>query len=269
MNINGPWFLLDGFSSRDNRESGRSSFASIRGFFIPRADLQDTLSLLRKYKILRDSIGDLPEVHDLFSGELPWSRDFLSEQVEEIEIYLGDKLQPILDSEKIVILINGVPLSSKEEAIAVNGQRMRTVPEFGQIPVEVPVISSTFGVRSHIDRPSGVIPSHRLCQSFDLWHDLPGWDMVDSRGQKASISTSFNVGTLANERMTYLRRELFRNYLHSRNLSFLWIVWGERNIYWEAPSRPQNQGKTYQYFSQIFYYENDKIRLLSRSPGLH
>ncbi|EEY89629.1 hypothetical protein HMPREF0017_01933, partial [Acinetobacter lwoffii SH145] len=107
-------------------------------------------------------------------------------------------------------------------------------------------------------------PNPEICQSMNLRYQNGEPDLYDDKGLASVFRTLSSTTNNLKGSVSYLRKDLFENYLDDTNQTFIWILWGERNQQYEGYS--QGKDDIHQYFKDgnylhksIFIWENHKI----------
>lgn len=108
----GPWVLLRGFLSQENKQGNRDMFASIQGLIVKPEEVEEIVeTLMNQEKIDRDNTPFCPEDYYTYAGEVPWCDTYPENSWEEVSLKIG--AVSVLE-ERQVILRDGEPISDEE-----------------------------------------------------------------------------------------------------------------------------------------------------------
>ena len=116
-NIDGykdSWILLDGFFNLQDKDMKKQIYLFSRGFFVHEKDEEEIYKFLKTQDLSNRYLPELFENHNIFAGEIPWSKMFVEDKWDEISFENGfeDKECPI---EKRVLTKNNELLSEEEK----------------------------------------------------------------------------------------------------------------------------------------------------------
>ena len=222
----GPWVALSGYLEEEDIESQRR----ISGF------LQAALVERESEQKLRDALASqqhpgsfwglrLPEAHYVFAGEMTWSA------CARLGLSEDDLQQPYSEV-----------LSGADEQ--------------DQVAIERP--AHFYGWESYHSATNNAggypVPAVTLAESFDLRVIPASLDWCDPNGRRASITCSPPSNVNEAGHLLYFREDLIRDYCAKHNYELVWIVWGERDVWFADYSRdrPDWLNRAYTDYSNVW-----------------
>ncbi|MDO9309078.1 MAG: hypothetical protein Q7V04_08445, partial [Deltaproteobacteria bacterium] len=229
----GPWVLLDGFISQEDKFANREFFAFPRSLLVRQEDSAAFLPRLARQKLGGRWLPEIPGDHYIFGGEIPWSPLFPTNGWTRISF--ADRWDDSISSEN------------------------------DNFDVIIPVRSHQWESYHSGANESywANVPAREIAESLGLWLRLPSWDFYDPKGQRVtrllSLGSSFNKS----QKLLYLRRDALDHFLGEQGLSLVWGVWGERRVAkHEDVMARKDTNSDYADFQSIFLYENGNCRLI-------
>ena len=282
----GPWVLIDGSIRQEEETKKRGIFIFSRGLMIGRRRLQKFLARLQKQNLGGRWLPEIPEDYYSFAGEVPWSDTFPLNEKEKVGFQVGVKRRKVR-SDRIsqTRLLSDILKRVKDlgyQELVEERLRLARVEAKKKSPLfeEVPIIEEyriLLPVRYNMweSYHSGVNPgqyslvlAREVAEDLGLWIKLPSWDMYDSDGRRASISTGWEEPSRTNQTLLYLRKDLLDKFLKRRRISLVWGIWGEREtLTRENNSLRQSKAKSVRYkvYQQIWQYGEHKPLLVRRT----
>lgn len=185
----GDWMLAEGFV--EHKAAGRRVFGFFRTVLLDQSDLDAAQAMIDDQEYLgNDFFPRLASLGDLFAGEMPWSRRFVTPRDEQYPDVLQRDWQD-------------------------SGIRV------GQLAVDFePIERKGPGLLSQ----GYAVPSHEFATEFSL-RQMPGTlDLVGLDGTRASAA--FAVAHPWTGHLLFLRREMVLAYAGDR--AVVQVAWGER-----------------------------------------
>lgn len=108
----GPWVLLRGSLSQEEKKDNRDIFASIQGLIVKPEETEKIVETFMSQEAMdRSNMPFCPEDYYIYAGEIPWCDIYQENGWEEVPLKIGSVLVP---QEQLVLLCNGAPVSDKE-----------------------------------------------------------------------------------------------------------------------------------------------------------
>lgn len=290
----GPWIILDGHINQQDERRGRSIFASIRTFLVPKKEKQSIISLLEKQDIGGRWLPEKREFHNVFSGEIPWidvfedsgkiSIDFVTEEYpvkvkEEQEVYYldGERIElSFLDTLRFSnihlpsILGDSQERFSEEDfaRIQIRKEQVETVKiekKTKSFDVIQPVCDlKTVGKTLTDVSGGGTTLTREIAQLVDLINIPQTFDLKTKDGVRATIQNAYRISSYKNsERLFFIRKEILNAILEKQDVSLVFAVWGERKLslgqFESRNDSDGDHGKSYAGFQSIHDYDNIEI----------
>jgi hypothetical protein len=181
----GPWILVHGFLSAEDRLLGREAWSFISAMVVEKGDKADLVAALgsgTRPKVARD----VPSDYYTFAGEIPWNPRFAGSTLEE---------------------------SEPDDAY-------REVVRAGSNEMSVEVLAHDYAWESYhseINRAgSARVPSRLFSSRFDLRSVPQGFDQCLPDGSRATITLSGVDGLQGN--VLYIRGDLILQYVGDRDV---------------------------------------------------
>lgn len=222
----GPWVALSGFLEQEGIESQRRIFGILHAVLVERDSEQKLRDALGSQRHLGNAWAlRLPETHYVFAGEMTWSAC--------ARLGLSEDNLPQLYTEAF-------PGAGDENDVS----------------IELP--AHHFGWESYhsVTNEAGgyPVPAVTLAESFDLRVTPASLDWSDSQGGRASMTLAPPSNFKETGYLLYLREDLIRDYCAKHNYELVWIIWGERDV-WFADylrDRPDWLNRVYMDYSHIW-----------------
>ncbi|PET72763.1 hypothetical protein CN533_04995 [Priestia megaterium] len=270
----GPWVLLDGYFSDENKEQTRSCFFFPRGLLVKESNFEKIISLLRKQPLGGRWLPELPTDSYVYAGEIPWS-DIYNENGETELEFVTAKVREPAQLEKRVLIKEGNKLTDAEEKKfmdrLVNEEKIGFISRFmngleaieehsvdlkpygikiekeiieqliikeekEKINVLLPVRENNWGEgRSGIIPSRNVaIPTKELTDALGLINQPQTFDLYEKDGRKASMTVEFGENYRDRQQFTYLRQDLLNEFLDKEEYRLIWGLWGEKEISYKS-----------------------------------
>lgn len=257
----GPWILLDGFITQEDKNLQRNSFCFIRSFLVDRQLSELFTKHLSKENFGGSRLPETPSVIYTFAGEIPWCEVFPKNGMYEFPFVVGKEKKKVIKTQKGLYL-NGEKSESvppdlvrkfiydhnrkdssdqheKPEGHEIDDIEIREVAveteeiieEYEKIEALVPVCD--FGWEGYQSITSDTGYGTTLAKEISLYLDLVGYpqtfDLYTKNGKKATLNISNKNGVHNNyQSLLFMRKGLLETYLDSHDLELIWVVWGER-----------------------------------------
>jgi hypothetical protein len=288
--IVGPWVLLDYYIKQRNSETKRTFGMWIHTRIIEHRQL----SLLSSLSY--DSIDSARQFESTshssyaYAYEVPWADtwpyglednlefdngwEYVCKRNEHIILYRKGKRLSNTESDQIfhdcILKAEGVDkVASMLKVLSDKGLRLRSLitekktRQRRQIKVRAENPVHGFCWESHHSDVNDLsyitLPSKRICNTLKLSMDIPNWDFIDSKGQKAIIVAKVGDESHEAQEAVYIRQDLIENYLNITKSHLIWSMSGERlSLYGDEYGQFQipNEGKnTIRRFHRLLIYK--------------
>ena len=274
----GPWVLLWGSLSQEDKKDNRDIFALIQGLIVKPEETEKIVeTFMNQDEMDRTNMPFCPEDYYTYTGEVPWCDTYPENSCEEIQI----EIEKVLVSEqRVKFLRNGelIPweevnefwnsiadvlesgdektlearLSERNLEITIETVEIEE-PKYQTFEVLVPVRENNWeDHRSAINSNRSVtIPSRQIAETLGLCGQPQSFDLFEKEnGKRASITFRYGEGWGEMQHFTYLRQDLLERYLAETGGELIWIIWGERR------QVSQNPGAPYKYFHEVKTYRD-------------
>lgn len=262
--LTGPWILLDGHCSQQDKDAERIGFVMLQSFLLLKDDEQEFIRLMRKESPRGSWLPEAYENHYTFAGEIPWCDTFPRSDLRTVNFVIGStkvKVSPNDPRYNLRFILN---FGGLQKAIGPGAPpEFEQVDVYRKIPVYVPMWRSSFSSTGSIERPSCVVPAKELAELFHLWLSLPTWSMYDQSGKLCSIATGYAGKDSNYEHHLFFRKELIDELLESQNLALVWAVWGERQHFGERHAMTNAPSHGYKQFIQLYRYRGGHPRRIT------
>ena len=274
----GPWVLLWGSLSQEDKKDNRDIFTLIQGLIVKPEETEAIVETFTNQEAGdRSNMPFCPEDYYTYAGEVPWCDTYPENSCEDIQIEIGKVLVPEqrvkllrndkpIPSEEIYELRNSITdlLEKEDEETLKAWLRKRNLDiaiEIGEVEeteyktfeVLVPVRENNWeDHRSAINSNRSVaIPSRQIAEALGLCGQPQSFDLFQKEsGKRASITFRYGEGWGEMQRFTYLRQDLLERYLAETGSELIWIIWGERR------QVSQNPDASYKYFHEVKVYRD-------------
>ena len=235
-NLEGEWVCLDGFVNETDNTILRSRFTFIRGFFIENDEYEGVFDRLKNQDMggrwLPDPNGD----YDLYLGEVGiWDEGYSNNNWRELNFKIGTEKEKVDEDDLSFQWLENI-FKENKTAIKPKSKRKKFMEReksiYDKRKVLLPVIEHKFSTSdTSIKTPNGYLPNVEIQRFFDLVLKPQTFDFYDTNNKIVSITFEHNLG-IENytQRFTFLRKDMFDEFLEANNLSFAWVQWGERDI---------------------------------------
>lgn len=274
----GPWVVLTGYLSQEDKQVNRSMFAWLQGLIVKSDEVEEIVEILnRQENIDGHTVPFIPEDYRTYAGEIPWSDTFSTNGWEE---YSFEIEKDIVLHEQSELLRDGEPISLYEEfqfwhsephliekedeeilKARLSEQNLEIdikmveveQPKYQQFEALVPVRDNCWEESCSAANPhrSIAIPAREIADSLNLYGHPQSFDLFEKvNGKRASIS--FRDGEIWGnvQHFTYLRQDLLERFLNELGGELIWIIWGNRRKVSQNPDDP------YENFHEVKIYRD-------------
>lgn len=239
----GEWVLVEGFVKGADSHHDRELFASLRGLFVAKKDV----NTLRSKFLSIDYPGNhhIPDGGDdyyVFAGEPGHRHNFARHLLKRNDQYRRQTAEAFDDyerdysaAEKRSLTITIASMSGEETSDEEGSVLEISVPTTRHIPgVRLELPSIGFGWESyhsaHNTFSGFQIPTPSLIQRLGLSCSNREIDFFDASGRPATLYRQAGEGYSGNKhKLFYVRADLLRRYLKETRQVLVWCNWGERD----------------------------------------
>ncbi|CAN5803349.1 hypothetical protein BH09VER1_BH09VER1_49610 [soil metagenome] len=275
FNEKGPWLMLDGYITQQDKVSGRELFCFIRTFLIQKKDRSAIVGALKKQSMHGRWPPEKPQEIYVYAGEFPWCSTLDADYATTLRFVTERKMVTVMRRRPAPG--NVVTIEAIDEAIELLRQRKSLAREVvdsitqrgrsGLVPTQevrekatefkatIPVCDFCWAGSTIDDMSaSGVFLAKPVAQALDLrW--IPGThDLADIQGRRATGNTHFGVER-NQQQAFFVRKDLFVEYLRQTKQALVWVSWGERQIthHWADHVRDNREkfGPPYKVFHTV------------------
>ena len=258
----GPWVLLRGFLSQEDKRDNRDMFASIQGLIVKSGEVEKiNETLMNQETADRNNMPSCPKDYHTYAGEVPWCDTYPENSIEKIRYngksIPGEEAYKFWDS--IIDLIEKEDEETfearlREQNLDITIETVETEEsEYQTFKVLVPVRGNNWEDYHSAIIPSRsvAIPSRQTAEILDLCGQPQSFDLFEKEnGKRASITFHYGEGWGERQHFTYLRQDLLERYLAEIDGELIWVIWGERRQVSQNPDAP------YKYFREVKVYRN-------------
>ena len=276
----GPWVLLWGSLSQEDKKDNRDIFALIQGLIVKPEEVEAIVKTFTNQEARdRSNMPFCPEDYCTYAGEVPWCDTYPKNSCAEIQIEIGKILVP---ERRVKLLRNDKPIPSEEiyelsDSITdllekgdedtlkawLTERNLEIAIETGEIEeTEYKIFEVLVSVRENNweDHRSAInsnrnvaIPSRQIAEALGLCGRPQSFDLFEKENAKrASITFCYGERWGEMQRFTYLRQDLLERYLTETGSELIWIIWGERRQVSQNPDAP------YKYFHEVKVYRDSR-----------
>ena len=280
----GPWVLLRGSLSQEDKQSQRNMFVFLEGLIVKSEEAEEIIETLKELeKIDGHTLPSCPADYRTYAGEIPWCDTYPKNGWEEMSFKIGTVLVP---EEQLVLLRNDEPISDEEvdnfwhdisdlikkkdwKAVKAQLREQDLEPEIKAVEVEKPkyhAFEVLIPVRENCWEESCsaanfhrtiALPAREIAESLGLCGRPQGFDLFEKEnGRRASISFRYGEKWGEMQHFTYLREDLLERYLEEINGELIWVIWGERHQILQDFQISQNITTPYKHFQEVVTYHH-------------
>ncbi|MED5244983.1 NACHT domain-containing protein [Priestia sp. LL-8] len=270
----GPWVLLDGYFSDENKEQTRSCFFFPRGLLVKETNFEKIIFLLRRQPLGGRWLPEVPTDSYVYAGEIPWSDTYNKNGETELK-FVTAKVREQAQVEKRILIKEGKKLTDAEEKEfmdrLVNEEKIDFISRFmngleaieehsvnlkpygitmekeiiekliikeekEKFNVLLPVRENNWG-----EGKSGIIPSRNVAiptkevtDALGLINQPQTFDLYEKDGRKASMTVEFGKNYRDRQHFIYLRQDLLNKFLEKEEYRLIWGLWGEKEISYKS-----------------------------------
>lgn len=262
----GPWVILRGYLSQEDKQVNRSMFAWLQGLIVKSEKVEEIVKILnRQENIDGHTVPFIPEDYRTYAGEIPWCDTYPPNNWQEFPFLVRKYKIPkkqfeLLRGGEPIYLIDDFELWDTTRKLIEKGDekrlnellrernleiRIKTVDEekleHKDFEVLVPVRDNSWEESCSAANPhrSIAIPAREIADSLDLYGHPQSFDLFEKiNGKRASIS--FRDGEIWGnvQHFTYLRQDLLEHYLAEIDGELIWVIWGNRHLVSQNPDDP-------------------------------
>jgi hypothetical protein len=247
----GPWLMLDGYISQQDKVSGRSLFCFVRAFLIQKKDQRDVVRALKKQSMRNRWPPEKPSEIYAFAGEFPWCSSFDADYATTLRFVTERKMVtvmrggPVIEPvEAVGIIENALQLLRQKKPIpkklmsavaSVDRTKLFPVQEVREKATEfkatIPVCDFNWEGPTVDDvSVNGILLAKPIAQALNLRWISGTLDVADMQGRRATQNTSFGAEVGNRQHGFFVREDLLVKYLRRTKQALVWISWGERQI---------------------------------------
>lgn len=203
----GPWVALRAFLNREDVDSQRRGFGYLHAVLVERANEQQLRDVLHSEPHPGSLWALQPPSFYVFAGEMPWSG------CARFEMQGGDPRQ---------LYTGALPRTDGAE-----------------VPIELVAHYYEWKSYHSLTNKAGnyPVPAVTLAESFDLRVIPATLDWCDSQGRSVSMTLAVPPNFEGSGHFLYFREDLIRDYCAKHNYELVWLVWGEREVWFADYSR--------------------------------
>ena len=215
----GPWVLLWGSLSQEDKKDNRDIFTLIQGLIVKPEKTEAIVETFTNQEARdRSNMPFCPEDYYTYAGEVPWCDTYRKNSCEDIQIEIGVEETKYKTFEVLVPVREN---NWEDHRSAINSNR------------------------------SVAIPSRQIAEALGLCGQPQSFDLFEKEsGKRASITFRYGEGWGEMQRFTYLRQDLLERYLAETGSELIWVIWGERRQVSQNPDAP------YKYFHEVKVYRD-------------
>lgn len=257
----GPWAMLDGYISQEDKRKGRSVFANVRSFFVANEEREELISYLKKEDLENYRLPHKQGVHHTFAGEVPWCDTFPALDDVDIEVKSGERKVKLKKKDYRFFLNDEVFNPTYFDLMRLSGKDFfpslgrtdsdlsddeikdvkvkvklidfeQIVPEYRVFRLIQPACDISMpGYNLHNTTPSGTTLSKRISNILNLVNIPQTFDLQNATGERATIqfryATKFPHVT---ENFFFIRESLLQKILDELDMSLIRVVSGGLEI---------------------------------------
>lgn len=256
----GPWIALDGYLSQEDIVRDRKLFCFTRSFLIRNKDKESLFGNLEKQNLGNRWLPEKPEDHYVFGGEFPWCDIYPKNGLTELS-FVTNKVPIKVKQSQYEYFLDGKSLGKSTHDFGIHYLTM--INRFGEIDesyteeelkriktkesfIEVDdwryehqkynIIIPVRDFSWEDYHTTASVPGHAINLAKEIATNIglichpQTFDYFTKNGNKAAINISNQHKELKNrESWFFIKEDLLINYLKKHDLTFIWVVWGERN----------------------------------------
>ncbi len=277
----GPWLMLDGYFTQQDKVTGRDLFCFVRAFLAPKKDEKPLVAALKKQSMRGRWLPEKPTEVYAYAGEFPWCSTYEIYPTVTMRFVTKRWTETVLRrrTHKLTVIAQmrqafDSMLVGKEgeleqtrakkttQSQLVEGQEIRE--EATELEVTIPVCDFQWeGPTIDDQHVSGVFLAKPIAQALNL-RLIPGThDVADSQGRRATCNTSYGADSREDRQQAFfVREDLLMNYLRRTKQVLITVSWGERGAaHHLAEQISKNRaafGETFKVFHTVRTLKPDK-----------
>jgi len=224
---NGPWILLDGNISEENKSLDRHFYTSINSFFIAKTATKGLFEDHNKYGHENVQKPESYPYHNLYSGELYTSVNAEIDFESTIDITTGTKMEkstvpPIYFRDSKFLQEDGADKTHWIE-----------VPQIREIDCLLGVLDYhwEYSYVTDLVNQSQPVLMPWIFEHLNLTFDPVTFEYCDENGNLAVIYSSSVSDVPGNyKRFLYLRKDLLDKLIEEKRLDLVWNIYSERRV---------------------------------------
>ncbi|MBT9316088.1 NACHT domain-containing protein [Leptothoe spongobia] len=223
----GPWIMLDGYISQENKKLGRSIFCFIRSFLVLSDEADSFIQHLSKQNLGGRWLPEKPSAESTFSGEISWSEAFCGEGLSKFSFDVEEDNEPHVITYSALIPVCDFRWASERSAANNN------------------VYGATL--------------AKELIHTLELIDQPQTLDLFTNQSEKITYNLASGQDDLRNsQHLFYMKEQLLRDFLEANQLALIWAVWGERECSYDKINdfldNPSNSNPAYKVYSFVKLY---------------
>jgi hypothetical protein len=282
----GPWILLDGYFTQEDKNRGRRLFCFIRSFLVPFCNADLFVDHLSKQNLGGRWLPEKPSVSNAFAGEIPWCNAFIPNSQCEFSFVTSEKLVTVkkkkkeyyLDGKKLgisdidvarVLIFHNLDSLDKDKK-SINKEDLDRI-ESKEIDVNAEEVERSYTKFNAIipvcdinwdgDRSAANYSGHATTLAKEISHEMKlrgrpqTFDLFDQDGEMVTLNVSDHSNDISNyQSMFFIKEDLIRSYLTKKDYCLVWAIWGEREyslnkieMFFNREDKPKQAYSVYSY----------------------
>ncbi len=257
----GPWVLLDGFITQENKDLRRDSFSFIKSYMVSHHQLNVFVDAISADVRLGSELLQTPSYIYTFAGEIPWCDTFPNNGPAEFQYVVGERKRKSTKT-RVDFFLGGTRIASinpesgkrtiYDSAGSESFERLdiserlesgeievreetyeeeEALKQYDSIDVFSPV--SEYGWEGYQSVTSDSGHAATLSKEISMFLNLVGlpqtFDLYTKDRLRATLNISDKTEGYKNyQTLFFMRKDLLNTYLDKHGLSLVWVIWGER-----------------------------------------
>jgi hypothetical protein len=291
----GPWVLLWGYLTQDDREAKRRMFCFLQGAILDASEADEVAETVGQVENV-DLHSMLPDTHYTYAGKIPWCETYPPNEPFSVTITKG--YETVARTETETHYFRGDERLSKEECYEAILDRLpddaldaigtseegATLAEIQRVARELDIREAEQSVTREVKVPDNVVravtmpvtghgwedyhselnpstgantPARQIADLLGLVGKPQTFDLYDSSGRRASATFRHGEQYSDKQEFTYLRKDLLDRYLEESGQRLMWHIFGERAILERDPGarRASEDGPPYVRYDEVRVYD--------------
>jgi hypothetical protein len=232
----GRWVLIDGYFHQRDVEHKIGLVCYIRNVLVAEPIFPELKTCLLKHLDLKSLYLQKPSFHYTFVGEAGWADTYPACGAAKMSFQVGQKTVrrkrgPLDD------FIGAGSVASRDAVPQTANERRSKYVTFEQpicrtVRVTIPVVDNRWE-SYHTVTNSGDCPAllgREVCTTLNLHVDPRTSEFYDSSGKLASLVIKGDPPLNASQEFIFLRKDLYDEFLRTKRMRSVWLVWGERDL---------------------------------------